>query len=253
LSQTVQEPPLGPEKPAVQLQSDNSLLAIGDAEFVGQMAHAVASTEYLPASHGTHVDDNLAAIADEYAPVSQLVHFPSPCPSLYVPAGQFTHAPSSLMKPALHVHDDCPGKALCDSAGHDKQLPPPVSILYVPIEHRVQAPGLPVQPAAHISVHSLSAPLPVDAVVPEGQSRQRLVSTAPREVEYLPALQSWQASCPSVVLYFPGSHEMQVESKVLPTAVEYVPASQLVHASSPGSPLNVPSGHCVHVLAAWTA
>jgi hypothetical protein len=98
------------------------------------------------------------------------VHSPSPCASLYVPGLQLAHVPLSCVKPALHVHDDCPGWELYALAGQDKQLPTPISGLYVPIGHGVQEPGDPVQPAAHISEQLLCESLPADDVWPEGQS-----------------------------------------------------------------------------------
>ena len=56
----------------LQRHSDAALLAAGEAEFAGQSSHAEAPAEYLPASHGTHVDCDVAALADEYVPASQL-------------------------------------------------------------------------------------------------------------------------------------------------------------------------------------
>ena len=85
----MQVPQLAPEKPAPHAQSTNLLLATGDSESIGQKLHVaapVSSAEYLPGSQATQVDDNVAAIANEYAPESQGVHFQSPCPSLYEPA-----------------------------------------------------------------------------------------------------------------------------------------------------------------------
>ena len=80
----------------------------GDAEFAGHVSHTEPPAEYLPASHGTHVERDVAALADEYVPAPQLVHSPSPCLSLYVPGLQLAHVPPTCVKPALHVHDACP-------------------------------------------------------------------------------------------------------------------------------------------------
>ena len=166
----VQVPPSAPVKPLLHRHSDIVLLAMGDAEFAGQSSHTGAPAEYLPASHATHVDRDVAALADEDVPASQLVHSPSPCNSLYVPGLQLAHVPLSCVKPALHVHSDCPGWELYALAGQDKQLPTPISGLYVPIGHCVQEPEDPVQPAAHMSEQSLCESLPADDVWPEGQS-----------------------------------------------------------------------------------
>ena len=104
----VQVPPSGPVWPLLHRQSDNVLLAAGDAEFAGHVSHTEPPAEYLPASHGTHVERDVAALADEYVPAPQLVHSPSPCLSLYVPGLQLAHVPPTCVKPALHVHDACP-------------------------------------------------------------------------------------------------------------------------------------------------
>jgi len=162
-------PPSAPVKPGLHRHSVTVLLAVGDAEFAGQSSHTGAPAEYLPASHGTHVDRDVAALADEDVPAPQLVHSPSPCASLYVPGLQLAHVPLSCVKPALHVHSDCPGWELYALAGQDKQLPTPISGLYVPIGHCVQEPEDPVQPAAHMSEQSLCESLPADDVCPEGQ------------------------------------------------------------------------------------
>ena len=102
-------PPLLPVKPPLHRHADTVLLAVGDSEFTGQSSHLEALTEYLPPSHGIHVDCDVAALVDENVPASQLVHSPSPCASLYVPGLQLAHVPLSCVKPALHVHSDCPG------------------------------------------------------------------------------------------------------------------------------------------------
>ena len=90
----VHVPPSDPVYPLSHLHADKPVLPAADIEFAGQSWHAtVAPTEYLPAAHCTHVDCDVAPIPNEYDPLSQRVQFPSPAPSLYVPAPQLTHAP----------------------------------------------------------------------------------------------------------------------------------------------------------------
>ena len=65
LPQSVQVPPSGPVWPLLHRQSDNVLLAAGDAEFAGHVSHTEPPAEYLPDSQGTHVECDVAALANE--------------------------------------------------------------------------------------------------------------------------------------------------------------------------------------------
>ena len=122
------------------------------------------------AGHASHTSD-VAPTVVEYLPLPHSVQSSEPVSILYFPAKHAVQVPPSLpVKPALHLHSDCPGWELYVLAGQDKQLPTPISGLYVPIGHRVQEPADPVQPAAHMSEQSLCESLPADDVWPEGQS-----------------------------------------------------------------------------------
>ena len=72
-SQLAQASPLAPEKPALHLQSDNSLLAAGASELAG---------------HIKHWDSNVAPSAVEYFAVPQSLQVPAPITALYLPASQ---------------------------------------------------------------------------------------------------------------------------------------------------------------------
>ena len=84
----VQGPPLGPDDPALQVQSACSSLAAGALEFGGHVWHT----------------SDVAPTTIEYLPSKQLVHEASPVAILYVPATHKMHAlPSPPVAPALQV------------------------------------------------------------------------------------------------------------------------------------------------------
>ena len=69
----VHDPPSGPVYPLLQLQSDNALLAAGDAEFAGHSSHvlslvAPSDVEYLPLPHATQSPSLLLPVVDAYLP-----------------------------------------------------------------------------------------------------------------------------------------------------------------------------------------
>jgi hypothetical protein len=84
----VQGPPLGPDDPALQVQSACSSLAAGALEFGGHVWHT----------------SDVAPTTIEYLPSKQLVHEASPVATLYVPATHKVHAlPSAPVEPGMQV------------------------------------------------------------------------------------------------------------------------------------------------------
>jgi len=84
-TQNTHEPPLGPEKPALQIQSVVSSLAIADTVFRGHAWHT----------------SNTAPTAMEYFPNTQFVQSALPALILYFPATHGSHAPPCA--PALQI------------------------------------------------------------------------------------------------------------------------------------------------------
>ena len=101
-----QVPPLGPDEPALHVQSSAESLPDGEFARVGQLEHVEEEelveylpatqlehvdeeelAEYSPATHAIHVDEELAA---EYLPVTHAVHVDDDAAE-YVPAKQFEH------------------------------------------------------------------------------------------------------------------------------------------------------------------
>ena len=74
-SHAVQFPPLGPDQPALQVQSVKAVLCAGELESAGQLLHSVDPAEllYLPATHAVHV----APLAPDQ-PALQVQSAPSP-------------------------------------------------------------------------------------------------------------------------------------------------------------------------------
>ena len=77
-------------KPALQIQAEAASLPAGESEAT---------------AHAEQVLSSVASFAVEYLPATQSVQPASPALSLYLPASQPTHAPSSDPEnPALHIH-----------------------------------------------------------------------------------------------------------------------------------------------------
>ena len=72
-----QVPPLGPDEPALQVQSACSSLAAGALECGGHVWHT----------------SDVAPTVVEYLPSKQSVHKAAPVATLYFPATQFEHEP----------------------------------------------------------------------------------------------------------------------------------------------------------------
>jgi len=75
-------PPLEPQKPALHLQSDNSLLAAGASESTG---------------HIKHLEADVAPTVVEYLPTPHEMQSAAPDAALYLPASQLAQvSPSGL-------------------------------------------------------------------------------------------------------------------------------------------------------------
>jgi hypothetical protein len=74
----VHVPPLGPVKPALQVQAVRAALASGELELVG---------------HPRQVVSTVAPTVVEYVPTAQLRHRDGPVVILYVPATHAVHVP----------------------------------------------------------------------------------------------------------------------------------------------------------------
>ena len=74
----------------MQVQAVTLVLEIGDMVLTGQV---------------TQVDEIVAAVAEEYVPVPQLLHDALPLAILYFPAAHSEHAPSGPVYPALQMAD----------------------------------------------------------------------------------------------------------------------------------------------------
>ena len=85
-----QVPPLGPDEPALHVQSSAELLPDGEFAREGQLEHAVVPScdAYFPASHWMQ---SASPSLDVYLPAMHAVHVDEELAE-YVPAKQFAHA-----------------------------------------------------------------------------------------------------------------------------------------------------------------
>ena len=125
-------PPLGPVKPALQMQSEEVLLPAGAFELAGHTEHVLSAT---------------AAAAPEYLPAPHSVQAASPVPALYLPATHSAHVPPfGPVKPALQMQSEgelLPAGAF-ECAGHAKHvlsLLAPSDAEYLPLAHDMQSPS----------------------------------------------------------------------------------------------------------------
>jgi hypothetical protein len=127
-----------------------------------------------------HARAELAAISDEYLPISQVLHAADPCIILYLPDSHVMHGPPSDPEwPALQMHIELPATETADG-GHDRHAEAasePRVAEYLPVSHSTQA----------------AAPT-VSKYVPAGQSLQAVDSALSL---YVPAEQLLQAVAPA--------------------------------------------------------
>ena len=194
-------------------------------------------TPGVPAGHDTHVDTDVAPTAVEYVPATQSVHV-SVDPLDHDPASQLVHAvdPANAENvPALHLLHPLDD----DAPAFDEY-----------------------DPDAHCKHTSDDAAPMLDEYVPAAQSRHTCVLLAPMLLEYVPAPHCVHAVDPLPPAYVPVPHALHVpalapdhepashSTQPVDPADEYVPALQPTHTllPAPTTVENVPALHSVHVV-----
>ena len=102
-----QDPPAGPDQPALQVQLVFTVLPIGESEPAGQSSQLPNPAALLnfPATQAVHVDSADAPLALECLPASQSLQAADPVPALNFPSVQAPHCPPSAPdQPAMQMH-----------------------------------------------------------------------------------------------------------------------------------------------------
>jgi hypothetical protein len=182
-------------------------------------------------------------------PASQSVHVAAPKTVLYFPVPHAMHVPPlGPVYPSLHLQRSTSGEPTYSVLPFRQSMqgPDPIVDLYLPIPQLRQFGAIPVLPKAHI--HDDASVCPVSCVVV--RTGQPLHAAEPIVDLYSPRGHGVHVppSGPEVPAGHPGRETTsQVFADVAPTVVVDLPASQLVHVAVPTIVLYFPVPHAMQV------
>ena len=177
-AQATHVPPLGPVKPALQVQTVSAALETGEFELAG---HAVQTLS------------TVAPVTVEYLPETQSVHNTLPAVPVYFPAVQ-------------DVHVAVPGVSENFPATHCVHVPP-----LGPDEPALQMQAVSNELEAgeyELAGHATHTVAP--AVTEYVPAVQFVHTVVPVVAEYVPVIQFVHTEFPVVVVYFPATHALHV-------------------------------------------